>query len=305
MPPDTRTLIAFVVTVVLAGGNAVGIDIAVHELHPFWAATLRFTAAGLIFAALMAAFRVPMPRGSALAGAVLYGALTFGAGLGIAFIAIPMTGAGAGQLLLGLVPLLTLILAPLHGLEPFRLRAVLGSLVALAGVAILAADRISLDIPLLGIALGCLGALLLAEAGVVVKLTPRAHPIATNAVGMLAGLVILVPLSRLTGEAWVLPMQPDTWAAMAYLVFAGSVAVFGLFIYVISRWTASAVSFEFLLIPLATIPFSALLTDEVVTPIMLLGGALILLGVYLGTLMPERSLANDGEAALVEPDCPR
>jgi drug/metabolite transporter (DMT)-like permease len=286
--PDATTLVAFVLLVVLAGGNAVGIDIAADELDSFWAASLRFATAGLIFAALMVGRRSPIPRGGALVGAVLYGVLGFGAAFGVAFVAIPMTGAGAGQLLLGLVPLLTLILAPLHGIERFQLRGVVGSLIALAGVAILAADRIALDIPWEGIGLAFVGALLLAEAGIVVKMTPRADPIATNAVGMLTGVAVLVPVSLLAGESWVLPTQSDTWAAMAYLVLAGSVAVFWLFVFVIGRWTASAVSFEFLLIPMTTIPFSALLTDEVITPIMLLGGAIILAGVYLGVLAPDR-----------------
>jgi drug/metabolite transporter (DMT)-like permease len=286
--PDATTLIAFALLVVLAGGNAVGIDIAADELDPFWAASLRFAVSGLVFAALMAVRRVPLPRGGALLGALLYGAFAFGAAFGIAFVAIPMTGAGAGQLLLGLVPLLTLLLVPLHRLEPFQPRAVIGSLIALVGVGILAADRISLDIPWEGIALAVLAALLLAEAGVVVKMTPRADPIGTNAVAMLTGVALLVPLSWIAGDAWLLPGQPDTWAAMAYLVLAGSVAVFWLFVFVIGRWTASAVSFEFLLIPMTTVPFSALLTGEVVTPIMLVGGAIILAGVYVGAIMTGR-----------------
>lgn len=289
---DTTTLVAFVLLVVLAGGNAVGIAITAGELDAFWAASLRFGAAGVIFAALMAVRRVPIPRGAALLGASLYGVLGFGAAFGIAFVAIPMTGAGAGQLLLGLVPLLTLLLAPLHGIERFQLRAVVGSLIALAGVAILAADRISLEIPWQGIGLAFAAALLMAEAGIVVKMTPRADALATNAVGMLTGAALLVPLSLLAGESWALPTQSDTWAAMGYLVVVGSVGVFWLFIVVIGRWTASAVSFQFLLIPMTTIPFSALLTGEVITPIMLLGGAIILGGVYLGVLAPERWTAR-------------
>lgn len=273
--------------VVLAGGNSVGVKIATDELDDFWAAALRFGASGALFAALMIPLRSPIPHGKALLGAVTYGVLAFGVAFGLAFVAIPMTGAGAGQLLLGLVPLLTLILAPLHGLEPFRLRAMLGSLVALVGVGILAADRIAVDIPLAGIALGVVVALLLAEAGIVLKLTPRADPIASNAVGMLTGALILVPISFLLGEQWALPTQSDTWAAMIYLIVPGSLGVFWLFVVVLRRWTASAVSFEFLLIPLATIPFSALLTREVITPLMLVAGAIILAGVYLGALAPD------------------
>jgi drug/metabolite transporter (DMT)-like permease len=108
---------------------------------------------------------------------------------------------------------------------------------------------------------------------------------------MLVGALILVPLSLLLGERWILPTQQETWLAMLYLVLAGSLAVFWLFVFVLRRWTASAVSFEFLLIPLATIPFSALLTGEVITPLMLLGGAIILAGVYFGALAPDPDAA--------------
>lgn len=113
---------------------------------------------------------------------------------------------------------------------------------------------------------------------------------------MLVGAGVLLPISLFIGERWVLPTQQDTWTAMVYLVLAGSVAVFWLYVLVLRRWTASAASFEFLLIPLATIPFSALLTDEVITPIMLLGGAVILAGVYFGALAPgvsERGSPSD------------
>jgi drug/metabolite transporter (DMT)-like permease len=98
--PDRLTLAAFLVMVGLAGGNAVGIDILAHDLDPFWAAAVRFAAAGAIFAALMLALRVPLPRGAAMGGAMLYGAVGFGAAFGIAFVAILLTGAGAGQLFL-------------------------------------------------------------------------------------------------------------------------------------------------------------------------------------------------------------
>ena len=290
---DRITLAAFLLMVLLAGGNGVGVKIATDELSHLWAAATRFGAAGLIFSALMIALRVPLPQGGALIGSMLYGAMAFGLGFGLAFITIPITGAGTGQLILGLVPLLTLVLAPLHGIEQFRLRAILGSLLALVGVAILAADRISLHIPLHGIALAVAVALLFAEAGVVVKMTPKAHPVATNAVGMLTGAALLFPLSLLLGERWSLPTQQDTWAAMIYLVLLGSVAVFWLYVFVLRRWSASTASFEFLLIPLATIPFSALLTGEVVTPVMLVGGAIILGGVYFGALAPEGAGRQD------------
>jgi drug/metabolite transporter (DMT)-like permease len=164
-------------------------------------------------------------------------------------------------------------------------------------VAILALDRLSIHVPLEGIVLAGLAALLLAESGIVAKMTPRADPIATNAVGMLFGSALLLALSVVFGEQWQLPTRVDVWLAVAYLVLAGSLAVFWLFLVVLRKWDASVVSFEFLLIPLATIPFSALLTHEVVTPIMLVGGALILGGVYLGVLAPIGATGRERSAS--------
>lgn len=276
------TLAAFVGMVLLAGGNAVGIDVVADELEPFWAAGLRFTAAGLIFLAAMVALRVPVPRGRSLLGAVVYGVLGFFLAFAVAFWAIPQTGAGTGQTLIALVPLLTLILAAAHGLETLRLRPVIGAAIAVIGVGILAADRLRADIPPLALLAVVFAATCLAETGVLLKGTPRAHPVATNAVGMLVGGLLLGILSAAVGERWVLPVQSDTWTAMLFLVVLGSVAVFWLYLFILGRWTASAVSIEFLLIPIATVVYSAILTQEPITPALLAGGAVILAGVYVG-----------------------
>jgi drug/metabolite transporter (DMT)-like permease len=286
--PDGLTLAAYAVMIVLAGLNAVGIEVVVEELDPFWAATLRFSTAGLIFAVAMVVLRVPIPRGGALVGALLYGVIGFGLVFACAFWGLQEAPSGTAQVLIALVPLLTLFLAVVHGLERFRLRALVGALVALGGVAYVFADQISANIPAISLLVILVGSLGLAESGVLVKLTPRAHPVATNAVGMLTGALVLAALSVLSGESWVLPHEPRTWVALTYLILGGSVVVFWLFVFVLGRWTASAVSYEFLLIPLVTVPVAAVVTGEPITPAFLIGGVAILFGVYLGAFAPER-----------------
>jgi drug/metabolite transporter (DMT)-like permease len=118
--------------------------------------------------------------------------------------------------------------------------------------------------------------------GIVVKLIPRSDPFATNAVAMLTAAAILLVVSLIAGESWGLPSQTATWVALAYLVVLGSVALFALFVYALERWTASAVSYSDLLLPLVTISAAAILTGERVTPSFAIGGAVILAGVYIG-----------------------
>jgi drug/metabolite transporter (DMT)-like permease len=281
----------FAAIALIGGGNAVGVVVAVQELDPFWAAATRFLAAGIIFAIGMMVLRIPIPRGRAFVGSLIYGVFGFFGAFAFLFWGLRETPAGTAQTIIALVPLFTLLLAVAHGLERFSLRALLGALIAFGGLAFLVADRIDADVPLLSLLAVVAGAAFLAESGVVLKLTPRTHPVASNAVGMLGGGVLLLALSAIAGDAWRAPAQADTWAAMVFLVLGGSVAVFGLFVFLLGRWTASAVSYVLLLQPLATIAYSAVLTQEPITPALFVGAAVILLGVYVGALAPRRTPA--------------
>jgi len=287
----------FVLIALIGGGNPVGVAVAVDELDPVWAAAIRFLAAGAIFAVAMAVFRVPVPHGRALIGSAVYGVFGFFVAFALLFWGFIDTPPGTGQVIIALVPLLTLLLAVAHRLERFSLRALIGMVVAFAGLVFLVAERIEADVPLLALLAVVAGAAFLAESAVVVKLTPRSHPVASNAVGMLTGGALLLVLSALAGDSWKLPAQSDTWAAVVFLVVAGSIGVFGLYVFLLGRWSASATSYTLLLQPLPTIVYSAILTDEPITPTLFIGAAVIVLGVYIGAFARPREVAVGEDAA--------
>jgi drug/metabolite transporter (DMT)-like permease len=282
---DQRINVAlFVAIALLGGGNPVGVSVAVDELDPFWAAGSRFVVAGAIFAVLMVVLRIPIPRGSAITGALVYGIFAFFASFALLFAGFRETPPGTGQVIIALAPLMTIFLAVAHRLERFRLRALVGALIAVAGLVFLLADRLEANVPLPSLLLVLAGAAFLAEGAVVIKMTPRAHPVASNAIGMLGGGALLLILSALAGDAWVTPNESDTWVAMAYLVIGGSVGVFGLYLILLSRWSASSASYVLLLQPVSALVYSAILTSEPLTPALLVGAAIVLLGVYVGTM---------------------
>jgi drug/metabolite transporter (DMT)-like permease len=288
-PGDRRLNTAvFVAIALIGGGNPVGVAVAVDELDPIWAAAARFIAAGAIFAIAMAVLRIPIPHGRALLGSFVYGLLGFFGAFAFLFWGFLETPPGTGQIIIALVPLLTLLLAVAHGLERFSVRALVGVLIAFGGLVFLVADRIDANVPLPSLLAVVAGAALLAESGVVVKMTPRAHPVASNAVAMLGGGVLLLVLSAIIGDAWRPPTQSDTWVAMVFLVVGGSVGVFGLYVFLLGRWTASAASYILLLQPLPTLVYSAVLTQEPLTPALFVGGAIMLLGVYIGAFTTPR-----------------
>jgi len=85
-------------------------------------------------------------------------------------------------------------------------------------------------------------------------------------------------------ESYVIPSSASTLLAQAYLVIAGSLGVFWLLIVVLKGWTASATSYQLVLIPLVTVPVSAWLHDEEITAGFAAGSILVLLGTYIGAL---------------------
>ena len=142
----------------------------------------------------------------------------------------------------------------------------------------------------------------------VYKLFPRSDPLATNGIAMSAGAAVLILVSLLAGESWFLPTAPATWAAYVYLVLIGTVVLFYLYLHVLSRWTASATSYAFLLFPVATIVMSAWLTDETISPKFLAGGFIVAIGVWIGALRkssPSPKEEVPAEVAAMELAAPR
>jgi drug/metabolite transporter (DMT)-like permease len=294
--PDRRVLAAFVAITVLAGANAVCVRFTLVELPPFWSAALRFLLAGTMLLVAVPLAHRPLPRGQQLVGTVLYGSFNFGLPYLFLYWSLQYSPAGTVQVLLAVVPLMTVFLTVAHGVERFRLLGLAGSLVAAAGIVLVFRDQASLDVPVLALAAILVGAFCFAETGVLVKRVPPGDPISANAIGMLLGGGLLLAVSVLTGERQGLPLRPDTWLAIGYLVLFGSVAVFVLVLYVLERWTASAVSYGFLLAPFVTIALGAALLGEPLQPVFLLGGGLVLLGVYIGAFYGPRDVPGEEEA---------
>lgn len=281
-------LAAFVVEAVLAGGNAVAIRFSNRELAPLWGAGLRFALAAVLIVALMAALRLPFPRGRALTGALLFGLFQFAGAFGLYYYALVQLHAGLGQTLLALVPLAALLLAVIQGQERFRAVAVVGTLLGLAGVGLISRDPLHASVPLISV-LAVLGSVLcFGEAAVLVRRFPAVHAVAMNAVGMVTGAGVLLVTSVLVGEPHVLPQRGETWVALGYVAAIGSVVVFLLHVYVLQHWAASRAAHVMVLIPFVTVVLSAWLDAEPVTGGLVLGGLLVMTGVYVGALRPAR-----------------
>jgi drug/metabolite transporter (DMT)-like permease len=284
--PDRNVLLPFAAFIVLVGGAPVAMRISYSEMAPFLTGLARFGFGALIFWGLALYKRLSVPKGRALVGAVLYGTL----GVGIAFVlmswGLVKTPASMASMLSALVPLITVLLASVQGVESLTGRSLLGSLLAVAGIAITVGGASSTDISLPHVGALILGAGFLAQSGVVIKSFPPNPPIITNAVGMTVGAIILAIASMVTGETWETPSQLSTWVAISYLVIFVSVLAFLFYLQVLNKWSASGTSYGFVVIPLVTVIIATFITMEQITFNFLIGASLVLIGVIVGALLP-------------------
>jgi drug/metabolite transporter (DMT)-like permease len=280
-------LVAFGCAVLLGGGNFVAVRFSNRELEPLWGAGARFALAAVVFAVVLFTTRIPLPRRAQLPMLGLYGFLAFGATYALLYVGMQEVPAGVAAVVMAVGPLVTLLLATVQHLEELHLRALAGAVVAFAGSAAMFAQGGDVDYSGFRLAAVCLAALSASESVVVAKRCGAQHPVVMNAVGMGTGAVALLIGSLVVGEAWALPKEPATVSAFVYLVVA-SVALFVLVLVVVQRWTASASSYIFVLMPPVALGLGAVLGDEPITVATVAGGLVVLAGVYIGALRRPR-----------------
>jgi drug/metabolite transporter (DMT)-like permease len=297
---DRRVLLAFAGTALLAGSNIVAVVFSNRELPPFWGAGIRFVGAGVLMLALVRVLRLSLPRGRALAGATFYGVLSFFVAYATFYWGTQEVPAGIASVIMGAVPLLTLLLALVIGMERFHWRGLVGALLAVGGITVISAEPPGGSLPVVPLLAIVAAATAAAGSGIVVKSLAESHPVTTNAVAMLVGAALLLATSAIAGERATLPTSAPVWTALVFLVLA-TPALFVLFVYILQRWTASAASYQFVLFPLVSIVLAAALLREPVSTSLLIGAPLVLAGVYVGALRaaPTGSAEFDDEGPTV------
>ena len=293
--PDRAVLLVFAAIVLVGGSNFVAVRFSNRELPPFFGGGIRFVGTTLILLALTAAMRLRFPHGRALGGTLAYGVLNYGVTYALAYWALQTAPAALASTLIALTPLITFLLAVTLGDERFHWRGIVGGVVAIAGIAIIFREQVH------EVAIGPLVALALQPLTVAIgtiwaKRLPQAHPVATNAIAMIPGAMVLLALAWIARETPTLPSRSETWIALWYLIVATGVLFVGIF-FVVRRWTASATSYATVMFPLVTLAVGAILAGEGVTFSFVVGAVLVIVGVYIGALAPHGATAEARAAA--------
>jgi drug/metabolite transporter (DMT)-like permease len=296
--PDRLTLVAFSVAVLIGGVNFVAVRYSNRELEPIFGAGFRFGAAALLFLGYMVVRRVPFPRGRELGGVLLYGILAFTVSYALAYWALQELSAGVAAVVFGATPLVTILLAAAHGLERLTRRGLIGAAIVVAGIVVLANPSSGVHVPVLRLLAVLAASVAAAESSVIIKLVRPTHQVAANGTAMALGAVLLLALSAATGETWAIPSAAQTWVAWGYLAGVGSVGLFALILFTLGRWTASGVAYMTPLFPVVAMIAGAVIAGEEITANGVIGGLIVIAGVYVGVLWrPRRSRGLEPQPA--------
>ena len=270
------------------GGTAAAITrYLVGNADPITLAILRWGIgfACLLPTALFLGVRWP-PRHDWAAVAVL-GLCFFGLFFVLYNIAIGFTTAARASLALATLPLHTMVVGALLGIEPLTLRKSTGVGVAVLGV--IAALASGLSSAPLGAWRGelIMTAAVLCMAFYNVWSRPfiqRSSALGFLTVGMGAGAAALILVGSLTGSVAVLSsFGAHQWIAGVYLGVGGGALAFILWVMALERATPTRVASTMTVNPIAAGLLAAQLVGEPITLNLILGLAAVFVGIWIAT----------------------
>jgi drug/metabolite transporter (DMT)-like permease len=275
---------ALIIVYVVWGSTYLGIGILVESIPPMLGGAMRFLAAAVLLGGFVLArsgrraFR--MTRREFL-GASMVGVLLLTLGNGMLAVAEQYISTGLAALLVASVPLWLVVFRFAVRDRPRGL-TLAGVLVGLGGVAALSltagegAGTVGIVVVLLASFSWAVGSFLSS------RIAMPANAFTTSAVEMLAGGIGLVLLGGGLGERLDLSaITGRSWLALGYLIVAGSLIGFTAFSWLLGNAPISLVSTYAYVNPAVAVMLGALVLSEPITPRIIVGGVIILIGVAL------------------------
>jgi len=282
--------------------NIVAAKKAVSGFGAMGLAQLRLAGAALLFGIVFWAWRArPKVHLSGRQGLVLLGVAFNGLTLNqICFIGgLSRTSVAHTGLIVALGPVMTLALSCLMRLEPLTVPKLVGMLISFAGVAVLAlggAEKGSVahwqgDLIVLA------GSLSFAYYTIQVKgIANRYHAITLNALTFPLGALLMIPFAaRSVLKVRWSGVTIGAWGGLAFMIVLGTVVAYLFYAFALTELAASRAAAFAYLQPVIAALLGAWLLGEKITPRVIAGGALILLGVYLAERERGEGKQADGQ----------
>jgi drug/metabolite transporter (DMT)-like permease len=293
--PETIAVIAaYAATVLIWGTTWLGIKVSLGGMPPVTGVGLRFVLAGILLYGIALALRVDLRlHAPPMHLVVVLAATMFGLNYVLTYLAETHLASGLVAVLFGTLPFFVFGFAHYMVDEHATRRTMIGTLLALGGVAV-----ISFVGDARADALFVLAAVIAAAssgfANVYLKRFADAEPLATLPPAMLLAGIVLAGYG-LTFEhvSWSRALSTPSLLALVYLALFGSAIAFYLNHWLLQRIESGALGLSALMIPVLAVGVGAAFGREVLGPRDVVGALLVLVGIWLA-LSRSRSAMGEG-----------
>lgn len=288
--PNRWLVVGVLVFLILAWGTTwAAIRIGLRGVPPFTGVALRFAISSLVLLAIAPFLGVRFGRSRRELGLwTMNGILSFSVSYGVVYWSEQVVPSGLAATLFATFPLLVALLA--HFMLPgerIRPGVAAGMLIGFAGVAtIFSEDLARLGGP--GVAFACavllISPVVSAVSNVAIKKWGQGiHPVSLSAVSMGIGSGIMGAVALSVERGATLRWNGATAGALLYLAIVGSALTFTLYYWLMTHYPATHVSLIAYATPVVAVAVGVLFMNEPVTPRVLAGSALVVIGVAAAT----------------------
>jgi drug/metabolite transporter (DMT)-like permease len=267
--------------------------IALDHSGPFTFLVLRFTGAGLIFAALAWLGGAAWPRGRAAVHSALVGALTLGLQFSTLYLAAARgVNVGLIALIVGMMPIVTALLSRAFLGEVVRPLQWLGFAFGLSGVALAVGEGIGAGGGAgSGAYLAVVVGLLALSVGTVYQKRHASNVDARSGLALqhLAAAVPLLPFAFHEGLRF--DASGEFFASLGWVIGVNSLGAFVLLFVLLRRGAVNQVATLFFLMPPATAVIDYFVLGDELTAFKVAGLVIAALGVFLATRAPRAAAA--------------
>jgi len=281
----SKIWIALILLYIVWGSTYFGIKVAIETIPPFFQASMRFLASGLIILAWQKAAGQEMPTRKQWQSTFIIGTLLLLGGNGLVSWAEQFIPSGIAALIIATVPLSLVILEAMRpgGIKP-TWQAIVGLVIGFIGIFILAGPAeisgSTTELNSFGV-IALLSATVLWALGSIYSKTadlPKASMVTTGA-EMLMGSIGLMIVSLLTGElnGWdPTGVSGRSIAGLVYLITIGSIVGFGSYIWLLQNAPISLVATYAYVNPIVAVILGYFFGNETLEPRIWLAAAIII-----------------------------
>ena len=280
-----KVSVVYLLVVLIWSTTPLGIVWSSESVHPTMAVLLRMVIAAILGLFVILISPIELPLNKTALKLYAYSAVGIFGGMSMAYMSAKYLPSGTMSLIFGLSPLISALLARKILQEPpFTILRKISLAVALAGLAIVCSDNLTLDQDSwLGLIFILLAVSFFSLSGVLVKSVEIAiNPLSTT----VGALLLTLPCFTLVwfimdGSLPITEWSSRSIISILYLGVFGSLIGFVAYYYILQKLEASTVAMVTLMTPVIALVIGAVFNQEVITGKLIIGAILVMIGLAL------------------------